>query len=140
MPDTRGSEAKSPLEIRKSVLADPMTAKIAAKLGIPLEEYAEGIVHFAMNPDELPEYVGVTDEVLKEKFGLEPSMKADEITKVFDTQVKYATHSDTTDYRDAEAKAKPVELSSSPAQLETQDAALKKELDRQRFGKKGGNS
>jgi hypothetical protein len=139
MPDTSGKPPKNPLEIRKKVLADPNTAQIAQKLGVPLEEYVEGVVHFAMNPDELPEYVVVTDEVLKEKFGLEAPPKTDEIIAIFNKEVEYATVSDKTDF--TAAKAKPVELSDGPsAQAPGGDAKLQEDLKKQLLGKKGGKA
>jgi hypothetical protein len=139
MADTAGKPPKSPLEIRKKVLADPNTAQIAEKLGVPLEEYVEGVVHFAMNPQELPEYVGVTDEVLKEKFGLGPTPKDAEIIAIFDREVEYATVAEKTDYRDP--KQKLVELPEAPsAETRTEDAKLKEDLQKQLLGKKGGKA
>jgi hypothetical protein len=138
MSDTPQKPEKSPLEIRKKVLADPNTAKLAEKLGVPLEEYVEGVVHFAMNPGELPEYVVVSDETLKEQFGLGPSAKAAEITKLFETSLEMATLTDTTDY--SAPKAKPVQLASdggSQAPVGKQDEALKDDLKKQLLGKKG---
>jgi hypothetical protein len=139
MADTAGKPPKNPLEIRKKVLADPNTAQIAQKLGVPLEEYVEGVVHFAMNPQELPEYVGVTDEVLKEKFGLPPTPKDAEIIAIFDREVEYATVAEKTDYRDA--KQKLVDLPEAPsAETRTEDAKLKEDLQKQLLGKKGGKA
>lgn len=139
MADTDGKPPKNPLEIRKKVLADPNTAQIAEKLGVPLEEYVEGVVHFAMNPQELPEYVGVTDEVLKEKFGLPPTPKDAEIIAIFDREVEFATVAEKTDYRDP--KQKLVDLPEAPsAETRTEDAKLKEDLQKQLLGKKGGKA
>lgn len=140
MADTQETKAqKSALEIRKKVLADPNTAKIAEKLGVPLEEYVEGVVHFAMNPEELPEYVVVTDETLQEKFGLGPTPKVAEILRTFDEQVKYATLLDQTDY--TAPTAGPVAIPGPTAQPspDAGDATLAEELRKELRTKKGGN-
>lgn len=139
MSDTAQKTAKNPLEIRKKVLADPNTAKIAQTLGVPLEEYVEGVVHFAMNPEELPEYVVVTDEVLKEKFGLGPTPKVEEIIRTFDSNLELATVSNKTDF--VAPKAKLVDLASAAdagTPQEQENAALKEDLEKQLRGKKGG--
>ena len=50
--------------LRARVLADPNTARIAADLGVPLDEYVEQVVHYALNPTEDPEMVAADDEDL----------------------------------------------------------------------------
>lgn len=56
---------KDPEAIRAKVLADPNTAIIAESLGIDVEEYAEQVVHFVMNPNQEPVIAVMSDEKLK---------------------------------------------------------------------------
>lgn len=140
MTDTAGKPPKDPLEIRKKVLADPNTAQIAETLGVSLEEYVEGVVHFAMNPQELPEYVVASDKILEEQYGLPPTPKADELIALFDRELEYATISEKTDYRGA--KQVLVELPEAAPSEETrpEDPKLKEDLKKQLLGKKGGKA
>lgn len=138
MSDTPEKAEKNPLEIRKKVLADPNTAKIAQTLGVPLEEYVEGVVHFAMNPEQLPEYVVVTDEVLKEKFGLGPTPKVEEILKTFDTNLELATISNRTDFSGPKAKLVDLPNATDAGTPQGADRALQEDLQKQLMGKKGG--
>jgi hypothetical protein len=139
MDSAEGKPPKSALEIRKKVLADPNTAQIAEKLGVPLEQYVERVVYFAMNPQALPEYLVVSDEVLAEKFGLGPTLKTPEILAIFEREVEYATVAQKTDYRTP--KEKLVDLSQAPAAETTiEDTQLKEDLKKQLLGKKGGKA
>ena len=131
---------KNPIELRKKILADPNTALIAEKLGVDLEEYIEGVVFFAMNPEAKPELVVVTDEVAKERFGLTLPKESEIITK-FNTELELATISDKTDFQ--AAKVKPVEMDTPgapSAERNAEDLKLKEELKKQLRGKGGGNA
>jgi hypothetical protein len=132
MPDAP-SKPRSALEVRKKVLADPNTAKIAEKLGVPLEEYVEGVVHFAMNPEQLPEYVVASDADLKEKFGLDPAPNDQQIIKIFEENLKFATLNDTTDFKQAEKAQVALDASGKPTTAE--DPLLKEELKKKLTGK-----
>ncbi len=127
------TKPRNALEVRKKVLADPNTAKIAEKLGVPLEEYVEGVVHFAMNPDQLPEYVVASDADIKEKFGLDPAPNDQQIIKIFEENLKVATITDTTDFQEA---ARPqVALNAAGAATTAEDPTLKEELKKKLAGK-----
>jgi hypothetical protein len=133
MSDATG-KPKDPEAIRQAVLADPNTALIAKALGVPLDEYVEGVVVFAMNPEAKPEYVGVTDEVMKERFGLTP-MKEQEIISLFDRNVEIATIATKTDFTASEKKK--VDLSANrAAPAAPEDPKLKEELKKQLLGQK----
>ncbi len=136
MSDTK--PAKNPIEIRKKVLADPNTAKIAKTLGVPLEEYVEGVVHFAMNPDELPEYVGVSDDKIKETFGLDPAPNAEQILKIFDENLKFATLNDANEFENSKKKLVEMPDGAPEAAKGVDDPRLKAELDKEMARKKGG--
>ncbi|MBS1152966.1 MAG: hypothetical protein H6Q89_4664 [Myxococcaceae bacterium] len=138
MSDDKGP--KNPLEIKKKILADPNTALIAQKLGVDLEEYVEGVLFFAMNPDAKPELVVVTDEVAKERFGITLPKEA-EIIQQFNTELELATVADKTDFQAARAKPVQMETPDSPAsERNAEDAKLKEELKKQLRGKGGGNA
>jgi hypothetical protein len=66
----------TPDQIRAKVLADPNTAKIAAELRVPLEEFVQRVVFFATNPDAEPELFVMTDENVKANGGSVPDLKA----------------------------------------------------------------
>ena len=138
MSDEKGP--KNPLEIKKKILADPNTALIAQKLGQDLEEYVEGVLFFAMNPDAKPELVVVTDEVAKERFGL-TLPKESEIIAQFNTELELATIADKTDFQ--AAKKAPVQMATPEApsgERNAEDLKLKEELKKQLRGKTGGNA
>ena len=138
MSDVKGP--KNPLEIKKKVLADPNTALIAAKLGVDLEEYVEGVVFFAMNPDAKPELLVVTDEVAKERFGLTLPKEA-EIIQQFNNELELATVADKTDFQAAKPMLVQMETPDAPSkEANAEDAKLKEELKKQLRGKTGGNA
>jgi 5-deoxy-D-glucuronate isomerase len=138
MSDEKGP--KNPLEIKKKILADPNTAKIAQTLGVDLAEYVEGVVHFVMNPDQKPELVVVTDEVAKERFGL-TLPKEGEIIKQFETELELATVADKTDFQAAKVKPMQMETPEAPsAERNAEDLKLKEELKKQLRGKGSGNA
>jgi len=133
MTDATG-KPKDPEAIRKAVLADPNTAEIAKALGVPLEEYVAGVVVYAMNPEAKPEYLGVTDQVMKERFGLTP-MTEQEIIAKFDREVAIATIATKTDFTAHEKEL--VDLSADqPAPDAPEDAKLKEELRKKLLGEK----
>jgi hypothetical protein len=132
MPDAP-SKPRSALDVRKKVLADPNTAKIAEKLGVPLEEYVEGVVHFAMNPEQLPEYVVASDADIKEKFGLDPAPNEQQIVKIFEENLKFATLNDTNEFKHP---TKQQVALNAPGQATTaEDPKLKEELKKKLTGK-----
>ncbi len=138
MTDEKGP--KNPLEIKKKILADPNTAQIAKALGVDLEEYVEGVVHFVMNPDQKPELLVVTDEVAKERFGLTLPKEA-EIIQLFNTELELATVADKTDFQAARAKPVAMDTPESPSgQRNVEDPKLKEELKKQLRNKGGGNA
>jgi hypothetical protein len=137
MSDEKGP--KNPIEIKKKILADPNTALIAEKLQVPLEEYVEGVLFFAMNPEAKPELVVVTDEVAKERFGLTLPKEAD-IVRQFDNELELATISDKTDFQAAKKKLVETETPDIPAgEKNAEDLKLKEELKKQLRNKGGGN-
>jgi DNA-directed RNA polymerase specialized sigma subunit len=129
---------KNPIEIRKKVLADPNTAKIAKTLNVPLEEYVEGVVHFAMNPDELPEYVVASDDTIKETFGIDPAPNTEQILKIFDENLKFATLNEANEFEQKKKKLVDLPDGAPNAAQGSQDPRLKAELDKEMARKKGG--
>ncbi len=135
MTDDKGT--KDPLEIKKKILADPNTAKIAATLGQDLQEYVEGVLHFVMNPDEKPELVVVTDEVAKERFGLTLPKEAEILAK-FNAEYEMATIADKTDFTDPKAKPLAISTPEKPSTEQKVDSKLQEELKKSMRGKGGG--
>lgn len=57
--------------LRAKILADPNVAKLAAELGMPLDEYVNQIGYFINNPDAVPALAIASDEDLKKHLGVE---------------------------------------------------------------------
>ncbi|MFT3712330.1 MAG: hypothetical protein QM817_32185 [Archangium sp.] len=55
--------------LRAKILADPNVAKVAAKLGTPLEEYVNQIAYYINNPDVVPAVAIMSDEDIKKHTG-----------------------------------------------------------------------
>src|SRR5687767_182325 len=51
--------------LRRTLLDDPNTRKIAETLGLPVEEYVQHVIEFATNPGSEPEFVAIPDAELK---------------------------------------------------------------------------
>lgn len=65
-------EPMDPAVIKKRVLEEPATAKIADELGISVDEYADQVVHFLMNPDAEPDLAVMSDADLARDDGYVP--------------------------------------------------------------------
>ena len=57
-------------ELRAKILSDPNVAKLAAELGMPLDEYVNTIGYYMNNPGVEPAFLVVSDENLK-KMGVD---------------------------------------------------------------------
>ena len=133
-PGGKSSKPKDAAEIEAKVRADPYTAQIAETLKVDLEEYIAGVVKFAMNPELKPTYLGMTNEVMEQQFGLKP-MKMDQMLKLFDQEVEVATIADKTDFTDPKGKLVSMP-STKDGTIETEDPKLKEELRKQMLGNK----
>lgn len=128
MAATRKALPKDPETLRKLVLDDPNTAKIAEKLGVALEEYANQVVQFAMNPDAEPSLYMAEDADLK-SIGWEPPDPA-AMGRYLIEAVTVAEASDKTEFSDP--KKKLVEMpDAAGAATGTSDPNLKAELEKQ---------
>lgn len=63
----RKASPATPEQFRKLLEDDPNTAKIAQKLGVPLEAYVKQVVHLATHPKEDPQLLYVKDADLRSK-------------------------------------------------------------------------
>lgn len=57
--------------LRAKILADPNVAKIAAELGVPLDDYVNQIGYFINNPGVQPALAIASDEDLKKHLGVD---------------------------------------------------------------------
>ena len=57
-------------ELKAKILSDPNVAKLAAELGMPLDEYVNTIGYYMNNPGVEPAFLVVSDETLK-KMGVD---------------------------------------------------------------------
>lgn len=57
--------------LRAKILADPNVAKLAAELGVPLDDYVNQIGYFINNPDTQPALAMASDEDLKQHLGVD---------------------------------------------------------------------
>lgn len=57
-------------ELRAQILSDPNIAKIAAELGMPLDQFVNRIGYFMNNPGAEPGFIVVSDENLKTHLGV----------------------------------------------------------------------
>lgn len=108
------SQPPDPEALRKKLLDDPTTEQIAKEIGVSLEEYIEQVLHFAMNPEAVPDLYLVEDEDLR-RMGYEPHT-ADEIGRYILNYVEVATATEKTDFSDAEKKR--LDLGGGPSRAE----------------------
>src|SRR5437879_6176664 len=91
--------ALDPKAVRKKILADPNTAKIADTLQIPLEDYVDQVVEYVLNPKKDPDLVVIKDDDLK-KLGLfAPNPR--EMANYLDDHLEAAEVSEVTDFTPA---------------------------------------
>lgn len=124
------SAPKDPQALRQRILDDPNTAKIAEKIGVPLEQYVADVMHFVQNPGADPSVYVVEDEDLRSK-GYEPP-DADAIGRYLIEAAAVASAADSTEWTDPAGK-KLVDMSGPQAATqapETTDPALKDELSK----------
>lgn len=86
---------RDPEKLAEKILADPNTKKIADSLGVTLEEYAQTVLRFMLNPGDKPEFVGMREEDLKKLGYAPPDPEAmrryiDEAMKMRDLQTNSA--------------------------------------------------
>lgn len=96
------TQPPDPAVLRKKLIDDPTTEQIAKELGVTLEEYVEQVLHFAMNPEAMPDLYLVEDEDLR-KMGYQPHT-ADEIGRYLLEYVAVASATEKTDFSEAEKK------------------------------------
>jgi hypothetical protein len=129
---------KDPQAVRALVLSDPNTAKIAEKLGVPLEDYVREVVHFVLNPKADASLYVVEDDDLRTA-GFEPP-DADAIGRFITEAAAVSSAADATEWTDPRGK-KPVDLDGprgAPEVPDKTDPKLKKDLDRALRAKRGG--
>lgn len=127
----------TPEETRAKILADPNTARIAKELSMPLEEYVDMVLHYAMNPGAEPELLMVKDEDLRAQGFNPPSIQ--DVERYLDQAVEVSGAHLRTDYQ--ESKKELVALPEAPAASadDSQSSAeLKGELDRALKKSRGG--
>jgi hypothetical protein len=107
----QGQPPKDPEVIRKKVLSDPNTEQIAKRLGVPLEDYVNQVVHFVLNPNEDPNVYLVEDEDLRQ-MGYEPPDPEEMGRFVMNAATEAAAVADATGAKTefVDAKKEPVKL------------------------------
>ncbi|MGC4114846.1 MAG: hypothetical protein QM765_09595 [Myxococcales bacterium] len=61
---------KRPIEeVRAELMADPATQSIAQRLGMPLEEYVEKVIDYALHPEKKPEFNVLPDGEVRAQGG-----------------------------------------------------------------------
>lgn len=136
--DTTKTPAASPESeaLRKKILADPNTAKIAENLGVPLEDYVNQVLHFALNPKAEPQVYVVEDAALRQ-MGYEPP-DAEAMGKyIVEAAALVEASASPTEFVDGPAKKQPVQLSASPGDAvpEKDDPQLKADLSKRITGR-----
>ncbi|MBI3184209.1 MAG: hypothetical protein HYZ28_18915 [Myxococcales bacterium] len=126
---------KDPKALRAKIERDPNTAKIAKELQIPVEEYVEMVLHYALNPNEEPELVMVKDEDLR-AHGYKPPRMEDIVDYLKESAEISGVH-ERTDFKAAAKKKPPMppapELE-QPEEAKKDRPELKKELRARRGG------
>jgi hypothetical protein len=122
---------------RKTLLEDPNTAKIAEKLGVPLEEYVKQVVFLAMHPEEDPEVIYVSDEDLISEGFKPPDNEA--MGHFIAEGLKVIEASGATGFQKSQKKLVDMSDGLSPAEGGKGDANLQKELAKElrKGGRKG---
>ena len=132
MPD------RSPEALKKKLLEDPNTPKLAETLGLPLEDYVQLVMHYVTTGEE-PQFFVVSDENLR-KLGYEPpDPKA---MSAYLTQAVATIFTQEGTAFSAERKG-PVSLGEVPAAgapAAAADPELKKQIDAEVLGKRGGKT
>jgi hypothetical protein len=126
---TKKKIPREPAAIRRALLEDPNTAAIAEKLGVPLEEYLQQVIHFAMNPDVEPTLYIVPDKDLR-AMGLEPPDPT-KMGRFLTESVAVLKAADSTGFTRAAAAAAKVSLGesgSTPQASRITDENVKVEL------------
>lgn len=124
--------------VRAKVLEDPNTAKIAKRLGVPLQAYVDQVVHFVMNPKAEPSLYVVEDRDLA-ALGM-PAPREDEMGRYLLEAAQVADAAGATGFSDP--KKKLVTLADLPAVQAggKPDPKLQAQLEKQRRvgrGRKG---
>lgn len=120
-------QARDPEALRKKILDDPNTARIAEELGVPLEEYVEQVLFYAMNPQAEPQLYVVEDADLR-AMGVEPP-DPDAMGKYLIEAVTLAEAHEKTEFIDS--KKQLVQLSDNSAQpLPEGNEELKSEVEK----------
>jgi hypothetical protein len=124
---------KDPEVIRKKVLSDPNTAKIAENLGVPLEEYVNQVIHFVLNPNAEPSLYVVEDEDLRAMGYPPPDADAMGQYIIEAATIAQTANPSRTEFTEAR-KPPPVQLETptAAAKPEQEDSALKAELEKAR--------
>jgi hypothetical protein len=97
--------------VRKRVLSDPNTAKIAKELNIPLEDYVTQVVYFVLHPEADPDMLLVEDQDLRAQGHTPP--KQSEMLAYLKEAVAVVEASGATGFDDA--KKKKVSLDGGPS-------------------------
>lgn len=99
---------------KAKILADPNVAKIAAELGMSVDEFANTVGYYLNNPDTEPGFLVVSDENLR-KMGVEPPSAEAIEANVRATVELIKAGTNPSAFQDA--KRKTVELQSQQEQL-----------------------
>jgi len=127
---------KSPEELRKKLVDDPNTAKIAEQLKMPYEDFITLVIHYATSGEQ-PQFFIVKDEDLR-KFGHEPPDR-EKMQKYIVDAIGVAVAHQGTAFQSEQKK--PVDLAAAQQQAAPKaDADLKAQLDAELRGKRGGKT
>lgn len=116
-------------EVRAKILADPNTARIAATVGMSLEQYVNEVLKYALNPGLEPSLLVMSDEDL-ERLGAPPPPRQEEIQKFVSHWIEVASAAEKTDYTDS--KVNPLELTPHGHRVEDEEPTLRPDIERER--------
>lgn len=137
----KSKKAPSPkkvAELKAKLLADPNTAGIAQNVGLSLDDYVAQVMRFIENPGLQPELYIVKDSDLKAQGFEVPDQK--EILAYIKETKEVLEVTEVSKFTDK--KVKKVELDSKVEQLDEEYSSpgLKKALEKELRGKRGGKT
>ena len=139
MPDARSPrKLKKPVEVlRKELLEDKDTQRIATAIGVPLEQYVELVLDYAQHPEKKPQLDIAPDEELR-AMGYEPPTGAEVGQFLVDTAQNMGPLRNARSNFKAEEKA-PLSLGQQQPMKDEDLPEGNEDLKKLLVGRKGGS-